>query len=150
MPDSLQELVDYEIVPENAPKFAAKIVGMAKKLDDIDLDYSPESLEKVDEMFESFRGDESVTPHSIAATLFSFGCYVGEVFRRANPGSRWVTLPDDQTESSLNSGLVLKLRSGTTVNPIGKAEKRLVNGEGDSLHYFYRALMATEAKHPRR
>jgi hypothetical protein len=35
---------------------------------------------------------------------------------------------------------------GTEVNPIGKAEKRLVNGEGDSIAHFYREILKIDQK----
>ena len=73
-------------------------------------------------------------------------CYVGEVIVRYNPGSRWIELPDDETESSLNSGLVVQLPQGIEVNPIGKAEKRLVNGDGDSIAHFYKEIVRLDAK----
>jgi hypothetical protein len=139
--ESLQQLVEHEIVPNNAARFAEEIVEMAKELDGIDLDYSVDSLKHVDVILEGFRGDKSVTPKSIAATLFKFGCYVGEVIVRNNPGAHWICLPEDETESSLNSGLAVELVSETIVNPIGKAEKRLLNGEIDSLEFFYKSVM---------
>ena len=78
--------------------------------------------------------------------MFAFGCYVGEVIVRNNSGARRASLPDDQLESSLNSGLVVRLPRGTQVSPIGKAEKRLVNGEGDSLDAFYKFVVKLDQR----
>ena len=134
---SLQELVPFAIIPANAARFAARIVKTTRELDQIELDYSIESLKLVDEILEASRSFEGVTPLKIAATLFGYGCYVGEVIIRNNPGAHWTTLTEDETESSLNSGLVVIMPQGTQVNPIGKAEKRLLNGDLDSLAGFY-------------
>jgi len=40
--------------------------------------------------------------------------------------------------------MVVQLASGTIVNPIGKAEKRLLNGEIDQLQYFYKAWVKND------
>ena len=140
-PESLQQLVPWEIIPQNAARFAARIVLTTRELDGIDLDYSVGSLKLVDEILEASSRHEGVTPLKIAATLFGYGCYVGEVIVRNNPGAHWSSLPDDERESSLNSGLVVMMPLGTQVNPIGKAEKRLLNGEGDSLQEFYKFIV---------
>jgi hypothetical protein len=141
---SLQQLFEDEIVPKNAARFAAQIVETVKEMDNIDLDYSVASLKHIDMILERFHREKGVTPRRIAVTLFNFGCYVGEVIVRNNRGARWISLPDDETESSLNSGLVVKLVSGVIANPIGKAEKRLLNGELDSIEFFYRGIVETD------
>ena len=138
---SLQELVPFPIMPENAARFAERIVQTTRELDHIELDYSVASLKLVDHILEMSNRYKGVTPRKIAATLFAYGCYVGEVIVRNNPGAYWSLLDDDETESSLNSGLVVMMPLGTQVNPIGKAEKRLLNGEGDSLAHFYDVIV---------
>jgi hypothetical protein len=146
MEESLQQLVPYKIIPRNAARFAERIVESIKEVDDITLDFSVPSLKKVDKILDDYSTYDGVTPMTIAVTLFEFGCYVGEVIVRNNPGSRWIALPDDETESSLNSGLIVRMPKGTEVNPIGKAEKRLVNGEGDSIVHFYKEIVRLDAK----
>ena len=142
--DSLHQLVPYKIVPKNAARFAERIAATIKEEDDIDLDFSVGSLKKIDKILEDYSSYDGVTPKTIAVTLFELGCYVGEVIVRNNPGARWRSLPDDQTESSLESGLVVRMPLGTVVNPIGKAEKRLVYGEQDSIAHFYREILKIE------
>src|SRR5262245_47755661 len=139
--ESLQQIVPYEITPENAARFAERIVAVTKDQDQIDLDYSIASLKKIDEILEAWMGHKGITPRKVAASLFGYGCYVGEVIVRNNPGAHWIMLADDETESSLNSGLAVLMPLGTQVNPIGKAEKRLINGEGDSLEEFYKFIV---------
>lgn len=142
---SLQELVPFEIIPENAARFAERIVSSMKEDDQIDLDYSVASLELINEILEAYRNVEKVpTIYEIAATLFSLGCYVGEVLVRNNADAYWDLLPEDSTESPLNSGLVVELPKGTTANPIGKVVKRFENGEGDDLPAFYKMVLSLE------
>jgi hypothetical protein len=144
--ESLQELVPYKIIPRNASKFAERIVATIKEVEEIELDFSVPSLKTVDKILDDYSQYDNVTPMTIAVTLFELGCYVGEVIVRNNAGSKWFTLPDDETESSLNSGLCVRMPLGTEVNPIGKAEKRLVNGEGDSIAHFYREILKIDQK----
>jgi hypothetical protein len=144
-PKSLQELVPFEITPQNASRFAERIVDSAREVDGVELDYSVASLEEVNQILMGFRNQKKVPKVlDIAVTLFEFGCYVGEVLVRNNSGSEWAMLPDDETESPLNSGLVVELPKGTTANPIGKVVKRFENGEGDDLVYFYRMVLSLE------
>jgi hypothetical protein len=118
-------------------------VDKVRKIAQIELDYSVGSLEHVDVILGQFHADQ-VSVNDVAITLFCFGCYVGEVIVRNNPGARWTTVAPGTTESSLNSGLLVQLPSGTILNPIGKVEKRLSNGEGDSVPYFYAALVQND------
>jgi hypothetical protein len=137
---SLQDLVPFEIAPKNAARFAARIVETLWEVEKVKLNYSVASIKTVDQVLDDYSQHKEVTPRRIAVTLFELGCYVGEVIVRHNPGARWTTLGDEETESSLNSGLVVELATGTVVNPIGKVEKRLVNGDGDDLPHFYQMV----------
>jgi hypothetical protein len=125
----------YEPTPENAPKFAADIVAAAENVDGVKLDYSVASLAKVDNILESLRRD-GTKANQVGETLFAFGCYVGEVFVRQN-GCRWETAERAATPHFGPFGLVIDLGETKFCDPIGKAFKRLDNGEVDSLAYFY-------------
>jgi hypothetical protein len=135
-----QKLGKFVVVPENAAQFAANMVDRVKKLDDVTLDYSVGSLRHIDDILERFH-NEGVTVEDVALTLFGFGCYVGEVIVRNNRGARWIGLSENETESDLDSGMIVNLASGTIVNPIGKVEKRMLNGEIDQLQYFYKVFV---------
>jgi hypothetical protein len=129
---------------ENAHIYADFIAQQALKVSKVKLDYSPKSLEKVDDIIEGFRR-EGQTSSQISATLFSFGCYVGEVFVR-HAGAKWKDV--DQTPMKEFAGgapIVVELPSGTVCNPIGKIVKRLENGQVDSLAYFYKAFTTKKA-----
>ena len=131
--DSVQ--LKYDIVPANAPTFAADIVQSAKDISGVDLDYSVESLVKVDEILEDFR-KQGCDADEIPETLFGFGCYVGEVFVR-HAGFKW-RFPTDAEREAFSMPLIIE-RGGFPINPIGKVFKRMRYGEADSLHYFYKA-----------
>ena len=64
-----------------AVKHAELVVESARKVSGVVLDFSPANLARVDEIIEGLRRD-GVDADQIAETLFSFGCYLGEVLVR--------------------------------------------------------------------
>jgi hypothetical protein len=97
-----------------------------------------ESLEVIDRIIGDFR-EEGVEVEDVAATLFSFGCYVGEVFVRET-GATWRMASRQEEEEVFGVPLVLQMGPEKTVNPIGKVIKRLEHGEEDNLPHFYRTF----------
>jgi len=70
-----------------AEQFAHTIVEAARELQNVELDYSPRSITKLEAILCGLR-DEGAVVDDIAETLFSFGCYLGEVIVNAI-GGRW-------------------------------------------------------------
>ncbi|WP_301546854.1 hypothetical protein [Gordonia sp. X0973] len=103
-------------------------------IDGVNLDYSDASLEWVDGKLDHWRPEGSDV---MAETVFVAGCYIGEVFVR-NHGYRWV-LTDVYGAMPVVEG-----PNGNFANPIGKAFKRVDNGEGDDLPYFLSVILANE------
>jgi hypothetical protein len=137
-PESVQ--LKYDIIPANAPSFAADIVQSAKNISGVELDYSVGSLLKVDEILEDFR-KQGCDADEIPETLFGFGCYVGEVFVR-HAGFSW-RFPTDEEHEAFSMPLIIA-RGDFPINPIGKVFKRMRNGEADSLAHFYKAASTDE------
>lgn len=124
-------------MPENAAALSGKAVDAVRNVDGISLDYTPESLAKVDEVILRFRKDGQ-TMAEVGSTIFALGCYVGEVFVR-NDGARWV-MPDAEAQRVGFTMMGLRTSDGKFLNPIGKAMKLLKNGQEDSVMYFYSAF----------
>lgn len=131
--------------PEFAPTHAQIAVEAARDIDHVTLDYSSASLAEVDRILGKFHA-EGLTADQMGETVFSFGCYVGEVLVRNN-GGRWV-MPRQSVLSKLGFGdstmMVVELPNGDVWNPIMKAFKLLENGEADSVAYFYRVATRRE------
>ena len=112
-----------------------------KEVDNIILDYSPDSLCHVDKIVNRFH-DEGLTENQIGETVFSFGCYVGEVLVRNN-GGVW-KLPKQSLIAKFLKGnenmMVVELPNGTVCNPIGKTFKLLCDGLTESVTYFYQVF----------
>src|SRR5687767_8229131 len=128
----------YDITPQNAPLFAADIVATTESVDGVKLDYSVKSLQAVDLIIGGFHED-GVALNDIAATVFGFGCYVGEVFVR-NARATWRAATQEEIDNIYGVPLIVVLNKDTTANPIGKVIKRLENGDEDNIPYFYRAF----------
>ena len=128
----------YDITPAKAVLFADDIVKSTKRVNSSGLDYSVSSLKTVDDIIGGFHAD-GVTTEEIAATVFGFGCYVGEVFVR-NVGAKWRLTTQEEEDTIYGVPLILTLNKDTTANPIGKVIKRLENGDEDNLPYFYHAF----------
>jgi len=135
--------LSYPPTPEFAANHAEVAVAAVKDLEDIALDYSPESLAVIDRIIQSFRAEGS-TESDVKETIFSFGCYAGEVLVRATQG-RWCESKDVMSAdlAEMFPFMVVQLPNGKAWNPIGKAFKQLANGSEDSLEYFYQ--VATDA-----
>lgn len=118
---------------ESAPATAADIVTASADVDGVHLDYTPQSLELVDQILDRFH-QERLGSDLVAETLWGFGCYLGEVLVR-NAGGRWIATPAD-ARGRFDFPIVLQ-RDERLCNPIGKAFKRVDNGPEDSLVFFY-------------
>lgn len=136
--------LQYDIVPENAPRFAADIVATTRKIRRETLDYSVKSLKIVDEIIGDFHS-EGVSVEDIAATVFGFGCYVGEVFVKHAAG-KWRSATQEEIDNFYGVPLIVVLNDTTTANPIGKVIKRLENGDVDNIPYFYKAITREAAR----
>ncbi|MBY0550097.1 MAG: hypothetical protein K2W95_22670 [Candidatus Obscuribacterales bacterium] len=125
--------LQYPIAPEYAAAHAGLCVEGAKQVDDIDLDFSPESLEYLDQIVSSWREEENPDLDQIASVLFTFGCYVGEVFVR-NAGAKWVV--GSEGEGGMFP-IHLTLENGTVCRPIDKVFRMLDDGTDGNISYFY-------------
>jgi hypothetical protein len=125
----------------NAPDHAELAVKVAREEYDVDLDFSPESLERLDEQIDSLRED-GLTGEEAAEVLFVFGCYLGEVMVRGL-GGRWVPTARSPLREVSPWPMVVVLPGGPAWDPIGKAYMRLELGDSEYLPAFYAAAAAT-------
>ncbi len=123
--------------PSIAQSHAISIIATAKDLSGIDLDFTPESIARIDELIEGFR-NEGLSVNKVGATLFSFGCYIGEMLVRHHSGV-WRNTEDTPMKGVAGAPLVVEFPNGFICSPIGKAYKRMEHGAEDSLAYFYQA-----------
>jgi len=134
--------LQFPPTPEFAAQHAQVMVQAAKDISGADLDFSPGSLNAVDQIVEQMR-QGGVTAEQVGETLFGFGCYVGEVFVRHN-GAKWCLADETPMKDFAGVPMVVELESDNLCNPIGKVFKRLENGDEDSLPYFYHVFTKGE------
>jgi hypothetical protein len=127
--------------PENALDHAQLAVEASWEENEVDLDYSPASLERLDEQIEGLR-EQGLTGEDVAEALFVFGCYLGQVMIQAL-GGRWVATARSPLRDLSPWPMVVVLPGGSTWDPIGKAYKRLELGDSEYLPAFYAAAAAS-------
>ena len=139
----MQLWLKYPPTPEAAPQHAALAVSAAQLIQDIELDYSIESLELLDGLLERLHQD-GVAVDQVAEVLFACGCYVGEVFVR-HAGAAWCPTEGTSMEGVTGFPLLIQLGPQRYCNPVGKVFKRLVEGGEHGLVPFYALFSRREA-----
>jgi hypothetical protein len=106
---------------------------------DLSLDFTPASLEALERVLEQLHDmlktatpEERPTDEKIQAQASIWGAYVGEVFRR-HRGGKW------SFSSEFGLHLVFEGKGGT-VFPARKVWKRIVEGPGDAIPFYFHAV----------
>lgn len=109
-----------ESVAENVPR-------MCKKLFNVELDFSINSVELLEEIIVSFpQGDSSAMIEKLNEPLVAIGCFVGEVIRR-NFGGNWL-------DTTAINGFPIGIKLGKTyLNPVDKIIRRYKEGHEHNL-----------------
>lgn len=94
-----------------------------------DAHLSPTGLESVESVLAEVAGDREKDEAAYWSAVLKLGSFGGEVIRASN-GGQWQV----SDSGSLPFSLTTRFRGEeATVNPLGKAMKRFMNGAGDSL-----------------
>ncbi len=113
---------------KEAEAFTAVMRDLAPELR---LDYSPKSLEILDE-FISKRFEPPGSKFVPDSLIIGMGCYVGEVIIR-NVGGHW---------NSSGKPEINDLGEIQVMFPIQKVAKRFSNGSVDSLSFYYTTILS--------
>ena len=139
----MQLMLKFPPTPEAAPQHAALCVSAALVLHDVPLDYSIESLRRLDGLIELLR-EQGLAACQLSEVLFAFGCYVGEVFVR-HAGGRWCMTEGALQEGGQGPALAVQLTPTLYCNPVGKVFKRLELGAEHDLPGFYSHAASLQA-----
>ena len=126
--------------------YAQDAVDHAKTAAGVTLDYSPDSIKRVEGVLETLyaampRGLSRLfrrgpSREDVATMAKMYGGYIGEVVRRT-AGGEWVF----DTEIAPGE-TVISLRKGEQrIFPPTKVQKRLANGPEDNVWFYYQVLM---------
>jgi hypothetical protein len=131
---STDELVQYS---------AAEAVADAAKQDHVELDYSVDSIEKVDgilgKLHDLYVKDQSSV--LVAPLARAYGAYIGEAIRRSEPGTKWARDHRVMGEKSYP----LNWRGGESF-PMAWCYRRIVNGPEDDVWIKYLAIKQGRTK----
>jgi hypothetical protein len=118
------------------PPFAdyAKIhMDTTERIFGIKLDFDEDSILKLDGLIQQSWPDEP--PKMIDSVIILFGSFLGEAIKNTL-GGEW---------AELDGQWFIRL-SDAQINVFNKVKKRLLNGEEDSISYFYRMLKQMKEK----
>jgi hypothetical protein len=116
---------------------ATEAVKDAQENNHVSLDYTPQSIQKVEQILGDLH-DRYVKNHaSISASGLgsAYGAYIGEVIRRSEPGAKWER--DDPVGGEKSYPIIWG--SGRSY-PIAWCYHRIVNGQEDNVWVKYRVL----------
>lgn len=131
--------LQFTPTPDNGQRFAEQFVGAVKKNDNIELDYSIDTLNYVDKFLQRF-SDEGLTVNDFAETIFVAGSYVGQIMINNNKGI-WIRQEEAKLPDGINMmPIVVKLPNGNIADPIAKAFKRFHYGDIENVEYFYQVF----------
>ena len=146
--NSNRALSDLSIMFFNEP--SNPVYGI-KLLDRRKLDFSINSLAHVDKYLESVR-TKKIKREERLVLILRAGAYVGEVLRKNDPKRQWDWLSFEQARKldkktfeyfgkSISTIAILHSR-GEFLFPLGKVEKYLNNGSGDSVKFFVQVFLS--------
>ncbi len=120
------------------------MIDLAQKEFGFELDWSDDSIKRVETILESMHNvyrTRPVTDDWVRGLARITGSYIGEVYRR-NHGATWgrVTLGRETFP-----GMEMVKPLGGMFWPWGKTENRIRNGAEDSVTFYYQALVAKSA-----
>lgn len=126
MPDSEEESQLISQISTHAEKHRE----VAKNVFGVDLDYSAESILKLDQMIRE--GWPNQQPALLDKVILGFGSYLGETIRKVH-GGEWKYTREDGLHLSVGA-------SAMRIWPFAKVRKRFLNGEEDSLGVYYSVI----------
>jgi hypothetical protein len=128
----MQVYLNPPLEPATAPRHAAAIVATAADISGAELDFSPESIDLVEDIVDGFRA-EGVSSEDMAESLVAFGCYVGEILAR-HDGGAW---RPDPSAGPATVPLVVELPDTRQYHPIDWVFHRLEFGADVSIRGLY-------------
>ena len=116
---------------------ASEAVQDAKTQNNVQLNYSVESIKAVDKILGQIHDAYVKDPKSVSVTGLgsAYGAYVGEVIRRSESGAKWER--DDPVGGEKSYPLIWG--AGHSY-PLGWCQKRIINGDEDSVWVKYSVL----------
>lgn len=126
--------------------YAAEAVRLAEADHGMILDFSPESIARLDTILAA-RSPVAAMEHEEATRLW--GAYFGEIFRRRYPACAWIMAlyPGPLNSGRSDAGAELAMpaldHNGSHIYPLLKIFRRLTIGPSEDLAAFYAKVSST-------
>jgi len=130
-PARRRQVADLSQIPE----LIRPVPRLAKESFGVTLDFTPASIRVLDEVMKpTYAGElDELDEETLEDIALGFGLYVGEVVIR-NLGGRWAIMDEPP------SPRLVGLPGIEWIDPIGRVEKRLVEGETASLWDWFQSI----------
>jgi hypothetical protein len=125
---STQELIDA---------LSAEAVDIAEKDFEVRLDYSTDSIERVEEILSRLHVEyqEADSDEGVVGLASAFGAYIGECIRRAYPDSRW----DRDHPVGGEKSYLIRWAGGDSF-PLAWCHRRITQGPEDNVWHKFTVL----------
>lgn len=132
---------EFKSTQEMMTFLAAEAVKDAEKENQIKLDYSPQSIEKVEAVLSKIHEQYTRDKSSIAINglAMAYGAYIGEVIRKSEPGAKWERDHPVGGEKSYPLHWIAGGKAGESF-PCGWCFKRITNGPEDNVWHKYQMI----------
>jgi hypothetical protein len=143
-----QMMTEYMKTPEGYQQAMTDIATFAtrdaKKEFGVVLDYSPQSVERVEEILDKIHQQHTKKPiadKDIARRAYRFGIYIGEVIRKHHAGTWKIVTPENF--DPMKYEITHKNKAGKAQGsfPVNWCGKRIYNGEEDNVWHKYLFLV---------
>lgn len=114
-------------------------VEVVKEVNGVSLDYTVESLKKVDRIVLNMRKSAGTNPEPYKQILYLLGVYVGEVVIKNNENYEWAE-KDLNSVITNESEFLLKSKDGIYCAPIGSVYEVMFKGQEVSVYEEYRYI----------
>jgi hypothetical protein len=135
----------FKNLDEQMRWLAAQAVDMTDKNNGIKLDYTPESIQRVDQVLGKIHEEYERTksPQGINGLAMAYGAYIGEVIRRSEPDAKW-----EQSDSiGGENSYPIQWRGGSSY-VCAWCYRRITNGQEDNVWHKYIAIRDRSRKKP--
>lgn len=124
-------LKEFKTTDEMMEFFAMEATKWVKQDQGIELDYSLDSVKRIEEQLARISSEVNKTnpPPGTFGMASGYGAYIGEVFRRRDGGSWGVDHPIAGARS-----YPFTTKSNSVIFPVGWCWKRIINGEEDNVY----------------
>jgi hypothetical protein len=131
---------DFKTTEELIEYLSGQAVEDARTNNQIDLDYSTDSIKRVEDILGKVHEQYLKDPASVSERGLgsAYGAYIGECIRRSEPGAYWER---DSAVSAVSGEKSYPIHWGSGESyPMAWCRRRIIEGDGDNVWIKYTVL----------